>query len=118
MGPGLHWRGSFSRLIHRGMVTKAGENDCIFPENKERPVKQKEMMRVRGMVTPSALTCSLYFVLKWCSWPHKYAQSFGCQIKMKNRKSGEKLSLSRHIKEPGVVADIYNPSTRESETGR
>lgn len=53
-----------------------------------------------------------------CSLPHKYAKSFGCQIKMKNRKSGEKHGLSRHIKEPGAVADIYNPRAQESETGR
>lgn len=81
-------------------------------------MKQKEMMRVQGMAMPSALTCSLNFVLKSCSWPHIYAQSIGYQIKMKNRKSGKKQSLSIHIKEPGVVADIYNPSTQESETGR
>lgn len=37
---------------------------------------------------------------------------------MKNRKSGEKHGLSRHIKEPGAVADIYNPRAQESETGR
>lgn len=71
----------------QGLVTRAEDNGYIFPENKERLVKQRNDEGPRyGNGNANALTYSLNFVLKWCSWPHKYAQSFGCQIKMENRR--------------------------------